>query len=110
MTAGQYKYELGCLRSGVIAQIRKMLKDRGHNDIDFKTPLSYSYPEGQDGEHEVIGGFVLDPIGSAPDGVVTHFYGDIQNDDLTTDDMTTDQLVWILEQVETEAYELAENV
>lgn len=76
MTAGQYKQELGYIRSGVIAQIRKMLKDRGHNDIDFTEQLVFASPEG---------------------------------DEHGTDDLTTDQLVWILEQVENEAYELVDN-
>lgn len=107
-TAGEYKYELGCIRSGVIAQIRKLLNDRGHNDIDFTETLVFASPEGQEGEQETVGGYVLSNVPEVPDTVVMHFYGDVSNEH-GTDDLTTDQLVWVLEQVEKEAYELVDN-
>lgn len=101
MTALEAKDRLIGIRQHVIDQIRSLLRIRNQREIRFKVPLIY-IEHGQ--ENEVIDTFMLSDHIDVPDGVYTAMYGD-QQQELVTNDLTIDQLIWVLEQVETENYE-----
>lgn len=101
------KEHLDTIRNIIISQIRRLMKDKGVFDIDFTTPLVFLTTDEQ-GENEVLSGICLSGNELVPDTVFTTYFGDVAQE-LSTTDLQTNQLLWMLEQIETDAYELAEN-
>lgn len=95
------------IRQDVIDQIRHILNVRKQREIQFNTPLIWG--DGDGNENEVLDGYKIAEYIDQKDEAHTALYGDVQQE-LTTDDLTTDQLIWVLEQIETEDYEVIEEI
>lgn len=114
MKAQQFKEDAKTLRDNIIAQIRSLLTEKKIREIEFNNSLIYQVID-EGGENEVISHFRLGDgevttsfRGDEYDAITTSVWGEEQNH-YGLADVTTDQLIWLLEQVETEDYKVFEQ-